>query len=279
MKGKRYYLTIMNGEDACILCGPADISEIDLITMFISKENFLDLLLAKYNLNVPDDSDICIIQLKVDKDNLEYLQIYDPIFETEANTYTQYKLASIFPSFTMHRVNSILNHQSKLSIENASSVDFEGEKVGFQDFVLSFLKDITSSSKRKEEFLNQSKLLRNHVKKYLCTPDPLETFNLEKILNDLKQYKDIRAIYLEYLNFTNQNIDFIKKRRVGYYYPFKKALKEYKEERLKAIIKTNTYEDSCEELLEEFERGIISWEEFLERTEYINKGKDIGYYR
>lgn len=275
MKGKRYYLTIVNGEDACVLCGPADISEIDLMTLFTTKEDFLDVLNLKYHLFVPNDSDICIIQLKEDNQNLEYLRIYEPLFLMNPKNETEDKLATLFPYFAINRASKIQNHKQKISIE-----DTENEGLNYKDFVTSLLKYITSNSKIKSDFVTHCTLLSNHVHQYLETYDPLEPFNLKKLLEDLKQYKELRNLYVEYLNYYKPEKAIKKGRRIGYYKPFKKALYEYEKEGLqKAKEEKNKDEEYSEKLLAEFEKGIISWEEFLERTEYKNKGKDIGYYR
>ena len=282
-KEKNYYLVLVHGEDAYVVNGPLDIAEIDLNTLTRTKEDIIEDIKIETGEFIPSDSDITIIQLKKDKQGAESIKCHDVIFNMPQTTRLQKRLSAIFPEFAKYRSKAINNKERKYSIEETPKIPVKKEdgttiQAGFDVFIYCFIKALTSNKQIKDEFLKKTSIISDHLKSYLLTDNPLENFNYQKIWNDLKQYKEVRALYLEYLNYITEDKKIINNRRVGYYRPFKKALKNLEEEKRYIIEKEKERQAKIEELKTKFKDGEISLEELIERIESIRNGEDIGIY-
>ena len=272
-----YYLIAVHGDDCEIIGEPKDIACIDLETMFNQKEDYIKEIYEYLDITIPKNADICIARYTIDKNGIERFKCFDPIFTDSSTTKLKSRMEALLARFANQRLKKIENHEKKITIEDTEKIELPKEdgttlEAGFEVYVYSFVQSLISNYDTKKDFLKSCTLISEHLKKYLWQENPLESFNYQKLLEDLKQYTEARSLYLEYANYLDENHTLINKNRAEYLRPFKSALKRKEKEKMTHITTNN----KTQELVDAFNKGEISYEEMEERIDSNNLTRSIG---
>ena len=264
MTERDYYLVAFHGNDAQILLGPCDISEIDYSTIYHTKEEFMGYMEVMYDIHLPEESTLGIVHDKHKKG----LRYYSALFYfEEISPWDSYFIES-YPEFAYERIRQYLAKSHKLSIENTPKKmitleNGETKIVDFNSYTNKMISRILSNRQFQMEMTGKNSILSLKLKEYLlqCVRTSQYDSTLRKCNNLLKQYKEFRALSLQYAQVKYPEINIIEE-YPNYYASFYRALRNYQAE------KSTPKEDPVDYDLEEVNNGESSIEEYREKNEY-----------